>query len=778
MARPHKVLSPIAPSLLMVVARIACSALPHTEVMTPDYASIQILTTRAEHETAQHHYKRAEQLLEEARTLGERALSTPDYSHALDIIEQLSLTYLALGNMRQVVEGDLAAASSDYARSRSLIGLIGRDEFFWWKPQDIKLQLDGWTAKLHVAQGRLEEAARDLDLFGADQEHELTNPSRTPSVQKEEFGGSGGLFGRKLEEPSQCNIATTLALAIGSGYPPATRIGFECVLRNKGREADVVGHDTAMLRRAAPIEFAKYSSYLGSASRTELDGWLSDRGWGHTLSLDEKLANERETASLRDSAAALTLAVLRSPSVERPVPVEISAAAVRRTLPQDTVLVEFQAFRPFDGTANLANKRNMWLRPHYVAYILGRTGDPEVVDLGPTEQIDHLVRRFRFQLNPVVSSREISSVATVITSLVIDPIRRHSPGAKIYLVSPDGALDLLPFGALQDPDGQYLVESLSFSYLTSGRDLLTENDAISPRSPPLFVGFPCFDDDGTSPPTPRATCRTTHNAPVRDQSYSGDGRRQWSLESNRFESNDINSTLDEVTEIARHFREPSLLIGDSATEQAVKQVKGPSILHIATHAFFVRDPANSPEARILDDETVTNFDVGVAGRPTATQIESLKELTPLVRSGLALSGANILHSGANDDGILTALEVSVLDLTGTQLVTLSACQTGLADVTYGGSVTGLRRAFHIAGAASEVVSLWSVNDKSTSDLMIRFYEKLGKGEPIFTALRHAQLALLNGTDPNRRHPYYWAAFLPSGGRAALEPLQFGLRTQN
>jgi CHAT domain-containing protein len=138
---------------------------------------------------------------------------------------------------------------------------------------------------------------------------------------------------------------------------------------------------------------------------------------------------------------------------------------------------------------------------------------------------------------------------------------------------------------------------------------------------------------------------------------------------------------------------------------------------------------------------------------------------PLLRSGLALAGANALHSGG-EDGILTALEASGLDLWGTRLVVLSACETGVGKVSNGEGVYGLRRALVIAGAESLVMSLWQVDDLSTRDLMTRFYRKLENGEGRSAALRSAQLETL--TQPAQRHPFYWAAFQLTGDGSPIK----------
>jgi CHAT domain-containing protein len=138
---------------------------------------------------------------------------------------------------------------------------------------------------------------------------------------------------------------------------------------------------------------------------------------------------------------------------------------------------------------------------------------------------------------------------------------------------------------------------------------------------------------------------------------------------------------------------------------------------------------------------------------------------PLLRSGIAMSGANVRQSGANDDGILTALEVAQLDLQGTELVVLSACDTGMGEVHNGEGVYGLRRALVIAGAQTQVTSLWKVSDEATRILMLNYYERLLKGEGRSAALRNAQLAMLASSDFS--DPYYWASFISIGNRTPL-----------
>jgi CHAT domain-containing protein len=137
----------------------------------------------------------------------------------------------------------------------------------------------------------------------------------------------------------------------------------------------------------------------------------------------------------------------------------------------------------------------------------------------------------------------------------------------------------------------------------------------------------------------------------------------------------------------------------------------------------------------------------------------------LLRSGLALSGANRNKNG-DDDGVLTALEVAGLDLSGTRLVVLSACDTGVGEVKNGEGVQGLRRALVLAGSESQVMSLWPVTDEGAKELMIDYYKALQRGEGRSEGLRQVQLRMLRSE--KWRHPFYWAAFIQSGEWANLE----------
>jgi len=205
----------------------------------------------------------------------------------------------------------------------------------------------------------------------------------------------------------------------------------------------------------------------------------------------------------------------------------------------------------------------------------------------------------------------------------------------------------------------------------------------------------------------------------------------------------------EATALAAVLPEARVYTGAFATEKILKELSGPSVLHIATHGFF------------FQSRTSRSTVVRQSSTAASQQDAAMEREEALVRSGLALAGANERSSGASEDGLLTALEVAGLDLWGTRLVVLSACETGVGDAWNGEGVYGLRRALVLAGSESQVMSLWKVSDAATRDLMIAYYQRLRAHEARADALQHVQLAMLHGA-PNRAHPFYWAGFIESG----------------
>ncbi|HEY9710690.1 MAG TPA: CHAT domain-containing protein, partial [Oculatellaceae cyanobacterium] len=288
-------------------------------------------------------------------------------------------------------------------------------------------------------------------------------------------------------------------------------------------------------------------------------------------------------------------------------------------------------------------------------------------------------------------------------------------------------------------NNRYLVENYSITYLSSGRDLLRLPNHAQSRSESVIVANPDYDKPGNPASSPVAS--KTRNTSLQIDSSAA------------LNFSPLPNTAQEAEAIARLLPGVKVLTGSQATENAIKQLQSPKILHLATHGFFLQDlplvaPPNYGFASILQDTSRANPAVRSAGNEN-----------PLLRSGIALAGAQPRKSG-NEDGILTALEAAGLNLSGTKLVALSACDTGLGDTTNGQGVYGLRRALAIAGAESQLISLWAVDTYKTQTLMVNYYKRLMSNVGRSESLRQTQLEMLQKSES--QHPYYWAAFIPSG----------------
>jgi CHAT domain-containing protein len=385
---------------------------------------------------------------------------------------------------------------------------------------------------------------------------------------------------------------------------------------------------------------------------------------------------------------------------------------IQSKLPDTEALIEMVRFRPFKASAVTEAER--WEPAHYGAYVIRRTGTPTFLDYGAAAAIDDLVIEFRRTLS-LPRGTLAHDLGRRLDAALMQPIRTQLGTATQIHMSPDGLLNLVPFGALVDEQDRYLIETLTFNYVSSGRDLLREPTSANARSAPaVLIADPTFDGG------------------LGDRASSSTLR---SMLDNHFDP--LPGTAVEAQAIKTLLPDAVVFTRERATETALKSVAAPRILHIATHGFFLADQ-----------------DLSGADSATAAGLED-----PMLRSGLVFAGANEGRSGA-DDGVLTALEASALGLAGTELVVLSACETGVGDVKTGEGVFGLRRAFMAAGAETLVMSLWRVDDDATRQLMVEFYRRLVNGEGRAEALRQASLTLLR--DPTHRHPFYWASFIMTG----------------
>jgi CHAT domain-containing protein len=545
------------------------------------------------------------------------------------------------------------------------------------------------------------------------------------------------------------DMAINLHAQVAPGSKRAAELAMTTVLRRKGRILDASAAALAALRGRLSPDDAAALEQLDEA-RAKLAKLIV--AGPEATGPDEYAA---AVAELDRQVRQLEELIRKRSAAYRAVSSPIELDAVQAAIPDDERLVEIVSYQPFNAKLEPKN-----LPPRrYGAYLVAHKGAPSFVELGEVTAIDTAVEQFRTAVSDPDDDR-VMDRGRALYDLTLGKIVPKLGGATKLALAPDGQLNLVPFAALVDPSGGFVVQKYTITYLTSGRDLLRGKVGAKPRGKSVIIADPAFgSSDGAkdaakdaAAPAPANDNATEPAAPV------SRGRRSRDLAISSWRP--LPGTRQEAEAIHELLRGAQLLRGEQATEGALKKVAAPLILHVATHGFFLPSEAPPPDASGGGAEAGRGAAPGFSPPQANTGGEN-----PLLRSGLALAGANSLHSGG-EDGILTALEASGLDLWGTRLVVLSACETGVGKASNGEGVYGLRRALVIAGAESLVMSLWQVDDLATRDLMTRFYRKLEHGEGRSAALRAAQLETL--AKPAQRHPFYWAAFQPTGDGSPIK----------
>lgn len=402
----------------------------------------------------------------------------------------------------------------------------------------------------------------------------------------------------------------------------------------------------------------------------------------------------------------------------------VTIATLQAALPADAALVEVVRYQTFNFKAVVANNQPAWGQDAYLAFVIRPNQPPQMIQLGPAADINALVMQVRQHItNKPEPTDEINQTsraafrkkskpvppdtATDLRAKLFDPLQTALGDATQLLICPDGKLSRLPWGILPLNDTQRLIDRYPIRYLSAARDWLRLTErANHPSNAPLVIANPDFNLD----------------APTSGKPFS-------KLAHTRTEGQNIAAKLGVTPKM-----------GANARRDVITACCSPRILHIATHGFFLpHTDTPIPGGRIFELATHNN---------------------PMLRSGLAFAGANAWNANQPhaEDAILTAENVSALDLLGTELVVLSACETGLGDLEAGEGVFGLRRAFVLAGAQTLVMSLWEVPDRETQMLMDNFYTRIIGGEPPAEALQAAQRDLKN----ERPNPMYWGAFICQG----------------
>jgi tetratricopeptide (TPR) repeat protein/CHAT domain-containing protein len=577
----------------------------------------------------------------------------------------------------------------------------------------------------------------------------------------------------------QENIDGFLSLIVQhlSHLSEAVRAGFDLVLRRKAMSAE------ALLMQRDAILRGRYPEL-----RPHVDKLTMLRSQIGQKILEGPEAEERATYQQTVDNWRQELEHLESELAHQIPEMDITTQfqrvdrqAIAMALPPGTFLIEFVYLNSVDFHAIPARSEAQWQPARYIAFVL-KAQEPEVmqvIDLGEASFINDKVSEFRSAVmkkepmhtlaregsadstgaqesddvrafvllhSPTDENKESNECGYLLRRTIFDPLLSVLEGCQQLFLAPDGDLAWMPFEALPNDNGSYLIDDYQFTYLTTSRDVLRFTSAlVTPASPALVIADPDFDLrlDGTSWSVPSAPAE-------------GGTRHSGDLDHGPIHFSRLSGAQREGEKVA-NLLQTTPLLQKEVLDARIKKYRSPFILHIATHGFFLPDQLH--EKGVREEERVGNRLWQLSGR----HIEN-----PLLRSGLVLAGVNTWSRGEPlpaeaEDGLLTAEDVASMDLTGTELAVLSACETGLGQVHIGEGIFGLRRAFALAGAKTLVMSLWKVDDQQTQVLMLDFYNRILQGQPRAEALREAQLALKK----LHPHPYYWGAFICQGVNGPL-----------
>ncbi|SEU24508.1 CHAT domain-containing tetratricopeptide repeat protein [Stigmatella erecta] len=540
--------------------------------------------------------------------------------------------------------------------------------------------------------------------------------------------------------------------ALLRAHPENARVrhlALSAVLLHKGRSVAETASISRTLYRSLGPEDRDTFEQLRSLRTQRAALSFSGPGGLTPESYQQRLHSLAEEGDALEANLAKRSAPLRSLTA-LPSPAGI-VDRVASALPKDGALVEFIAYQDHPLVYKPGTLQAKVASPmRYLALVLFPDASTRAVDLGPAPPIDRAASRLHDAL--AESEASFQSASQALYRRAFQPLLPLLGTTRRLYLSPDGQLGLVPFYAFHDGQG-FLLDSFDFTHFTSGRELLRESQDSAPPSSvfvladPSFTSFPASVSAGAlpapgAPPLSGSLERFFSTLP---QDLLRDA---WvPLPGSRLEAQGIQRLLPQA----------QLFLGPEATKQRLLQLPTPGILHLATHGFFLDKAPSAPGSRGL--AAIDALD----GAPSPQQ-------EPLLNSGLVLAGAHPPASefaaSSPEATLVTALELAGLNLWGTQLVVLSACDTGRGQVLMGQGVYGLRHAFVAAGAETVLVSLWKVNDDSTRLLMDLYYRNLLAGQGRASALRAAMISL-RASHP---HPHAWAPFIALGSDEPLRAI--------
>jgi len=389
---------------------------------------------------------------------------------------------------------------------------------------------------------------------------------------------------------------------------------------------------------------------------------------------------------------------------------------IKQILPPQTAVIELKQYIHF-------NFKTLKIEDVYLAaaLIMPNAADTLLEDLGPMKNFLVLIEKVRKTEN----RQEKTFALKLLYSKLFGAFDKHIAKAKTIYISPDGMTHQISFARLILPDGRFWVQRHTLCRIQTSRDLLDPSKTINQGTLVAMGGI----DYNKFPHKSLKTETYTSD----DYSY----KRAIKHTTEKIKSFDaLQFSKNEVENIKMFYqlsqkKTPVIFRGTSANEYQLKQLKStPHVLHLSTHGFYLESNEEDPDR-------------------------------PMLLSGLALAGCNLGLKGKkgprNEDGILYAIEVAGLNLFDTELVVMSACDTGKGAIDYSEGVYGLLRAFRVAGAHNIMMTLWSLQDQSACDFLTNFYKTwLSKSNMTpLKALRQTQLSFIDQNKDSK----LWAPYV-------------------
>jgi CHAT domain-containing protein len=515
---------------------------------------------------------------------------------------------------------------------------------------------------------------------------------------------------------------------------------FNIWLKGKGRILDVQARLYDYHLAGDNQEIARLMTDLNKV-RAE----LSRLTFSQPGNLDKGLykRNAEELEKKKDRLEAQLSRISKSFSATRKI-ATADSGQISKMLPNGSVLLEFAR------TQAILENSEGGVDTSYIAFILHASegGDVGLVNLGDANQIDDLITEYKKALSASGKEDGRAAIATSrqLYNLVFHPLVKYLGTSKHIFISPDGNLSLIPFEVFQKPNGSFLIDEYTINYLSASRDLVGFDNERRADGKCLLMGGPDF------------------NMASSNSSFSGKAATTRDSDLGKLSFGPLPAAKEELEAISKVMGgdQTELYIGQDALEETLLNADHPTIIHLATHGFFL-----SGDQLPGDGRGFKMAELSTTGKKPRPQIK-LDIKNPLLRSGIQLAGAkSSFVNGAigSYDGFATAEEILGMNLHGTEMVVLSACDTGLGEVKSGEGVFGLRRAFTQAGAKSLVMSMWKVPDKETKELMVQFYKNIKSGT--MNRCQALRQAILKEKEIVKQrygydNPRYWGAFVFMG----------------